>query len=496
MSDGLKKLVDVILNISQSIDKYKKDTVVQSLPTLTYVNRAKKFIEVNNYPGAEQMLLKALELPQQDPLVHKYLGLVYERTNRAELSVEHYQLSADLNPNDKNIWQRLGFALISTGKFEQAEKSFDNANKIQAGNSDTFTGWGMAFMKMKKYPEAREKFNIATKINKYNFTALFLCAVAEMKLKMYDLAENKLAFLSNTCPNESNSFEYARLKALKDDIENAVYYAQKALLYNPKMLPAYILLGQLYAQKLDEENSLKSFENAELQGLTTANLYLEWGKVLIKFENTVDAKQKLLKAYEMNSSDVDIIANLGLCCVARKENDEAQPLLQKAIEIEPENRTVKQALGIISFENGDIEKALQIFRSDDEDATNCYYMAKCYEKKGEDTKTREYYEASLRINNKYITAYKDYVNYLISKCEYEEAQRKLRKALKYYENDLKLLNLNFYVSYILVKENVCEYNVKEALAIANKIESLGADLFEYPAQKQELVGFLPERDAN
>lgn len=496
MFDGLKNLIDTIFKISKSIDKYKKDTVVQSLPTLAYVNRAKKLIDTNNFPGAEQILLEALELPQKDPLVHKYLGLVYEKTMRFEDAVEHYQLSADLDPNDKNIWQRLGFALVSVGKYEQADKSFDNANKIQAGSTDTFTGWGMAFVKMKKYEEAHEKFLTAVKLNKYNQTALFLCAVCEIKLKMYDLAENKLAFLSNVNPNESNTFEYARLKALKDDIENAIHYAKKSLSFNSKMLPAYILLGQLYAQKLDQENSLKTFEEAELNGLTPSNLYLEWGKVLIKFERDVEAKQKLLKAYEMEPNDNDIIANLGLCCVIRKEFEEAKPLLQKVIEADPENKTVKQALGIIEFEDKNIEKALQIFRSDDEDAVNCFYIAKCYEQKDDDTKVKEYYEAAIRQNNKYITAYIDYVNYLIKKCDYVEAQRKLRKALKYDENNTKLLNLMFYVSYILVKENVCEYNVKEALSIAQKVEGLGADLFEYPGQKQELLELLPERDAN
>ena len=54
----------------------------------------------------------------------------------------------------------------------------------------------------------------------------------------------------------------------------------------------------------------------------------------------------------------------------------------------------------------------------------------------------------------------------------------------------------FYTSYILVKENICEYNVKEALSIAEKIEGLGSDLFEYPGQKQELIELLPERDEN
>ena len=313
----------------------------------------------------------------------------------------------------------------------------------------------------------------------------------EIKLKLYDSAENKLAFLIKTCPNESNLFEFARIKAIKNHIEEGIYYAEKSLAYNPKMLPSYILLGQLYAQNNDKIKALNCFEKAEEQNFDNADLYLEWGKVLEKFEEFDDAKLKLLKAYELSPENTEVLANLGFCCVLRKEFTEAQPILEK--EKDAEISVVKQALGIIAYENGNIEEAIQIFRSDDENPVNCFYLAKCYENK-DDTKTRDYYEAALNQNDKYISAYINYSNYLISQNDYKNAQLKLRKALKIKEDNIDLLNLMFYVSYILVKDNVYEYNVKETLAIAEKIESISPDLFKYPGQKQELMSLLPERD--
>lgn len=282
MFGWLDDIIGKIKNLSGSIDKYKEETVIQSLPSLTYVNRAKKFIEKNQLQEAELILNKALNLAQKDALVYKYLGLVYEKQGKTELAVENYQASADIDSQDKTIWQKLGFALINAGKYENAEKSFENANKIQGNNTDTFTGWGMSLMKQKRYDEAREKFAEASKINKYNFSAVFLCAVMEMKLEMYDKAELKLTFLANVCPNESNTFEFARLRALKGDKESAIHYALKSLDYNPNLFPAYILLGQLYGDAYDEENALKYFKAAEDKELVNSDLYLEWSKVLEK----------------------------------------------------------------------------------------------------------------------------------------------------------------------------------------------------------------------
>ena len=490
MFDWLSQAVEKIKEISSNIDKYKKDTVIQSLPSYSCVSRAKKLIEQKKFDEAKAVLQKALSLPQKDSLVYKYLGIVDEKLGDNSSAIEHYQMSADLEPHDKEIWKKLGFALISAGKFEQAEKSFENANKIQGNNTDTFTGWGMALMKQQKYAAAREKFLSATKYNRYNFSAVFLCAVMEIKLEMYDKAEMKLTFLANVCPNESNTFEFARLKALKNDISSAIHYAKKSLEYNDNMLPAYVLLGQLYANSFEKEKSLECFEKAEQKKLESPTLYLEWAKVLEKFGDYDEAKIKLLKSLELDGDNLEITANLGLCCVNRKEYDEAGPLLEKVLEKEPENLVVKQSLGIINYEHGEIDKAIELFKSNDEDCVNCYYLAKCYEKKNNDTKVKDYYEAAITHNPRYISAFVDYSKYLISKSEYDEARRKLRKALRMDENNTTLLNLLFFVNYILVKDEVYEYNVKETIKIAQKIEEINPDLFEYPEQKAELEKLL------
>lgn len=493
---SIKDIVEKIKHINNFIDNYKKDTVIQSLPSFAYVNRAKKLIEQNNFEKAEAILKEALSLPQEDALVYKYLGLIYEKTMQFDLSVENYQKSAELNPNDKNIWQRLGFVLMSKKEYDRAKRAFENADKVQTGNTDTYTGWGMALMKLKDFSDAREKFSMAIKANKYNFSAVFLCAVMEIRLKMYDKAESKLSFLVKVCPNESNTFEYARLKNLKNFANDAIYYAKKSLEYNQFMLPSYILLGKIYAENLDKENSLKYFEEAENKNLVTSELYLEWGKALEIFEMPLDAKQKLLKAYEIDSNNTEIKSYLGLCYVSLNEYEKAEPLLKEIISNEPDNKVVNQALGIIEYEKKNFDKAIQILRKDDENAINCFYLAKCYETKSDDIKTKDYYEAAIYHNNKYITAYVGYVNYLIEKKDYKEAQRKLRKALKSDENNVDLLNLMFYVSYILVKDNVSEYNVKETIEISKKIENIRPDLFKYPEQRQELEIFLKERDIN
>ena len=79
MFDWLVQTLNKIKEISGSIDKYKKDTVIQSLPSYSCVSRAKKLLEQNKPLEAKEVLEKALSLPQKDALVYKYLGIVYEK---------------------------------------------------------------------------------------------------------------------------------------------------------------------------------------------------------------------------------------------------------------------------------------------------------------------------------------------------------------------------------------------------------------------------------
>ena len=490
MSGWLENITKKIKDLSNSIDKYKEETIIQSLPSYTYVNRAKVLIAKGEFDVAEKILQKALELPQKDALVYKYLGAVYEKKGEIDKSVEAYQTSAELNPQDKNIWQRLGFALVSVGKYENAIKSFENSNKVQPSNSDTFTGWGMALMKQGKFAEAQAKFVDAARFNKYNFTAVFLCSIMDIKLGMYDKAEMKLSFLANVCPNANNTFEFARLKALKDDYESSIHYAKKSIDYNNKMLPSYILLGQVYTHKFDFENSQKAFSDAQKMELDSPPLYFEWGKSLEKFNRLNEAKEKYLKALEYDSESVEILSYLGLCCAEREEYSEAETILEKVLAKAPENKVAKQISAIIAYANDDLRPAMEFFRSDDENYINAYYLAKCYEKQNNDTKVKDYYESAVRINPHYIKAFEGYVRYLMAQDEWLEAQRKLRKALKYEPQNILLLNLMFYVSYVLVKDNVCEYNVKETISFANTIEEIAPELFEYPEQKLELEKLL------
>ena len=323
----LKEIISQILNLNDKLKSYEKDSVVQAMPSLAYVNRAKKCIENQEYKEAEKILEEAMELPQEDALVYKYLGIVCEKTGKWSEAVISYKKSANLDSADKDIWRLLGFGLINCNLPEEAVESFENANKISPASTDVFAGWGMALMKLKRYPEAHEKFMESVRLNRYNFMALLFAAVMEVRLNRLNDAEAKLKFLTSVSPNDTNNYEYANLKYIKKDYDSAIYYAKRALEYNKNILPVYLLLGKLYVIKGEKDKSINMYNTAEECGLVTPHLYFDRAITMQVYEDYEKAKLDFLKTLSFAPEEEEANAGLALVNACMGNIDEAENLL-------------------------------------------------------------------------------------------------------------------------------------------------------------------------
>lgn len=488
MFSWIKNICENIKDLNFSVDKYKSDSIIQSLPTVAYVNKAKKLITEKKYDEAEMLLNKALDISEQDALALKYLGKINEQKNKFSEAVGYYITSSKLNPNDKEIWLRLGMSQLNAGLLNDAINSFEQANKVTPYNTDIHTGWGMTLMKLKKYALARDKFLTATKISKYNFTAILLSAVMEMKLQDYDSAEMKLKFLSKVAPNESSTYEYSRLKLLKSDYDSAIKYAKKSIEINKQMLPAYFILGEIYSIKKDLKNTEKIFQQGINNDLENSTLHFEWGKAYVRLFEFNKAKEQFTKA--LGDSTNELNARIGLALLNAYEND--FKLLNELKEKHGENVYIQEAIGLEKLYTGKIEDAIDMFkkalRTDDKQTYNYYHLIQAYKQLNDTYKIKEFYEKFTRENPEYINGFIDYAKWLININDFADAQRKLRRAEKLDKNNTEILNLLFLTQYTLVKNNICEYNIREAITLAQKIQTLGH--LEYENEKIELETIL------
>lgn len=474
--------------MNRSIETYKKESIVQSLPSVALVNQAKKHFDKFDYDKAEAILLQALDITEQDYLVYKYLGKISEVKLQFSKAIEYYQNCARLNPQDKEVWLRLGLSQLNFGQYEEALQSFEKANTVTPMNTDVYTGWGMTYMKLKDYKKAHDKFIEASNINKYNYTAILLSAVMEVRLKYYDKAEEKLRFLAKVAPNETSLYEYANLRMIKKDYKSSESFALKALEKNKLMLPAYLLLGEVYSIQNNIEKAKEVYQKAIEFGLDCANLHAEFGQSYIRVLDYDNAEIEFKKAQELESEN--IYAKIGLAYTDAYKNDFSK--LNELKETYSTNPYIQEAMGLELFASCQYKEAIEMYNkalASDSSQSICYLnIARAYKLLNNTTKTREYYEKFVAESPIYFAGFIEYCRWLIEIKDFAEAQRKIKRALRIHVDNIELLNMLFYSSYILVKDKNSEYNIKEAVAIANKLRAL--NVFRYENECIELENRL------
>lgn len=485
MFGWLKHIINRVKSLNVSVDNYKEETKNQALPIVAYINKAKKLIDENCILEAKAILENALVISDKDALVFKYYAMCEERLGNLDNAILMYKKSAGINSQDKNVWHKLGLAQINKKDYEDAEKSFEEANRVSPMNTDIQTGWGMSLLKQKKYIEAHEKFTNALKINRYNFSAMLLSAIVEIRMEKYDDADKKLNFLMSANPTEGCFYEYANLCFKKEDYDSAINYAKKSIMRNPKMLPAYLLLLKMYSYKFDYDNAEKIFQDAISQNLSGEFLYLEWANSLVNLYKFNEAIEFYKKTLEQDLDLQEAQQGLAFCYAQIGEIGKAHEILS-VIE---DASDLYEINGLLEFNYGNNDNAISLFKQALQKNPKFYYtylnLAKCYEKSGNHNMVKDCYDKFTKFNEKCVKGLIEYAKYLIACEDYKDAQRKLRKACKLEENNQEILNLLFYVCYRLVKENLSEYNIKEAISIANNIKD-----FKYSEYRVELEEIL------
>lgn len=490
MFDRLKKIYKNIKNINNSVDDYKSDSIIQSLPTIAYVNKAKKLIEENKCAEAADILKSALDISERDPLVYKYLGKISEINKDFEQAIEYYEKSALMNFDDKEIWLRLGMSYLYSDNLDKAIKTFTKADKVTPFNTDVYTGWGMAYMKQKKFALARDKFNTAAKISKYNFTAILLSAVMEIRLKEFSTADDKLSFLVKVAPNEGSLYEYSHLRLIQGKYKEAELYAKRTLDFNKFMLPAYLLLGEIYSIQKESDKTHEIFESAIKNKLENSILHFEWGKACVRLLEFDRAEYQFIKALEADPDYTDAKIGLTLTDAYKGEFNRLEKYEMKFAD----NVYIQEACGLKEMTLCNYNSAVDYFtKALKTDKHQSYlYHDLAYANIGlqNNYKVRENFEKFTIENPKYFKGFIEYSKWLINMSDYEDAKRKLNKAQILNPNDIEMLNMLFFTYYTLVKKNICEYNIKVAISVAQHAMSVGD--FQYTPQLHELEKMLDE----
>ena len=495
MFDYLKRILEQIREISSGIDDYQKLSPSGAMPAVAQVNKALLLIKDKKIDDAESVLMEAEQVFPPNEGIYKTLGYIYEIKRDFPNVIKYLKKAYQLNSIKKDTIMRLGYAELSDARYNDALETFEKATKLFPLDSETISAHGMALYKLGQFEDARNDFMKAFSLDSHNLNALFLCANVDVILGDYAKAEPRLALLIKVAPITIHLYEYANLKRLKKEYDEALKYAQQIIDKNKNFLPAYLLMAEVYLENKEHAKAKQSIKNAESNELYSDLLYLTKANVYIATDDFEIAKEAYEKAIDFGVTDDVLIGKILACnLMSAEENNLTDEVIAYTQDTENEKIADKKALkylilGIWNYKEKNLEHAEDFLRKainiTEQPPFAYHLLAKIYVATDDEYRAEKYFNIVMEKNPKNFEATKDYVDFLISKERYEDAKYKSKNALKIFVNNYYFENMLFISEYKLLNNDFDEFNVKELIKLAEKLEKNSS--FMYHNEKKILV---------
>jgi tetratricopeptide (TPR) repeat protein len=246
--------------------------------------------------------------PRSDiPLTN--LSLEYTTLGQYQRGVAVAQQAIELNTDNPNAWDNLGLALFNLGKYTDAQSAFDKAVSLQPQNA---LYWN----------------NLAGSLREQDQLADAAKILIEQSLR-----------LDPNLPAAHLNLGIVYLKADRPDL------AAQALQNAIRLLPP--------SDAADAQAFLKQTQEPDR--------WLRLGDQLMQNQQYQAAAQAFDTAAQLGAPYADAAAGFTSALIALKDWQNADQMLQQAIQIAPQDARLYNNLGMVARKQGDIESARQYF---------------------------------------------------------------------------------------------------------------------------------------
>lgn len=109
---------------------------------------ARTLMALDRFEDAEAVLLKVLSTYGHNKWIHYYLAIVYDELDRAEATEQHLRAYLDMDPNDPDVMNFLGYFFAEEGvKLAEAQKLLERALKLDPDNGFYLDSLGWIYYK-------------------------------------------------------------------------------------------------------------------------------------------------------------------------------------------------------------------------------------------------------------------------------------------------------------------------------------------------------------
>ena len=334
-----RKDTNVKVIYSRYYEKYSKNWDYALLGNV-YVNRFQ--LQHGLYPPVENLYSPAVDgYPMscvvKRPTKKDLQGFELEKENKISEALQAFEEYTAEEPGSEELWARMSKLYYVDKQYEKALKSAEKALSLHPALNEALYMQAMSHIKQGNYPAALSATERMLAQNSVSVDAYYLKALVYFSMKNYQAAINDLNKLLNIRPN------YPKALLLAADIMHINGdYRQAADLYNQavKYIPDISALTHL-ADCLCRIKNYAQAEQIVRKVLKAEPNYLAILKVELRLrlmQRNYTEAARLLKRLEGIDTDAELYVLRALYMQTVNKPGNAMALLDKALQLEPENR--------------------------------------------------------------------------------------------------------------------------------------------------------------
>ncbi len=164
---------------------------------------------------------------------------------------------------DPRYQYNLALFHMNNGNIDEAIKYFNKSISLDAQHYLSYNGLGIAYLMKGEFKTAIDYFQKSLQLNPALTEAHNYMGTAYQELGMLDKAEQEFRTAASDANYKSKELPYynlARLYFTKDILKDALYYVQKSIEANPRLVMAHNLEGILYERLNDFDKAIESYK--------------------------------------------------------------------------------------------------------------------------------------------------------------------------------------------------------------------------------------------
>ncbi|MGB2579197.1 tetratricopeptide (TPR) repeat protein [Elusimicrobium simillimum] len=265
-------------------------------------------------------------------------GFQYMAMYKYDEAVNSFAKAVIKNPKDPNVYLYLGMGLYWSGKIDAAINEYNTAIKMDKKNADAYQLLGIAYGWKGDTTKAAELFEKADELNPKRSDIKLNLSSVYMAFKEYEKALDNIRMGTALSPRDPLLFYQ---QGLISDVMGRDLSAEEAFKKAIKLYPYYedamLSLGALYEKRSEDKDALTWYKKAVRTKPGDFVARLRYANLLAVTGKTKEAREVLVKAFAITSSEGKGLAlNLAYSGVKKPAQSQAK--------LAPQLETLKNSL--------------------------------------------------------------------------------------------------------------------------------------------------------